>query len=167
MKTRTDFVSNSSSCSFVIKKNASKAAKMFLEDFGKFIADGMQTMGESMNIGYKLASKHKDEFFEWQSPCQFVSLFSDIENDDENEKLDADDIDELSFECDDYDSSSVSYLTLMYRYFDKFGFSADASDSEHEFLDGNKTFLEKIFERLESSNVSKHKQSSKKAKNRK
>jgi len=155
MKIRNDFVSNSSSCSFVIRDNAAQAAKMFLEDFGSFINGSWDPMGESMNIGFKLDSESEDMWRTWQSPEQFVSTFSEACFDDEEEqaeKHDVSSIDELAFECDDYDHSSMTYLTLMYRYFDKFGFKPDASETEHEFLgEDSKSFLEKIFERLEAS----------------
>ena len=154
MKTRNDFVSNSSSCSFVIKDNAAQAAKMFLEDFGGYLNSGWNTMGDSMNIGFKLDSETEDAWCTWQSPSQFVRSFSGGSPEDDIEGRDPSRIDELSFECDDYDSSSVSYLMLLHKYFSKFGFKPDASESEKDFLDGEDSFLGKIFKRLESEGKS-------------
>ena len=150
MKTRNDFVSNSSSCSFVIKENAAQAAKMFLEDFAGFLHESYDPMGDTMNIGFKLASEPEDAWCTWQSPSQFVCSFTGGSTEDDIEGYDPSSIDELSFECDDYDSSSVSYLVLLHKYFSKFGFKPDASESEKDFLDGEDSFLGKIFKRLES-----------------
>ena len=150
MKTRNDFVSNSSSCSFVIRDNAAQAAKMFLEDFGGYLNSRWNIMGDSMNIGFKLASEPEDAWLTWQSPSQFVCSFSGGSTEDGIEGCDPSSIDELSFECDDYDSSSMSYLVLLHNYFSKFGFKPDASKSEKDFLDGEDSFLNKIFKRLES-----------------
>jgi hypothetical protein len=154
MKVRSDFVSNSSSCSFVIRDNAAQAAKMFLEDFGGYLNSGWNTMGDSMNISFKLANEPEDAWCTWQSPSQFVCSFSGSSPEDGIEGRDPSSIDELSFECDDYDSSSMSYLVLLHQYFSKFGFKPDASESEKDFLDGEESFLGKIFKRLEFNDKS-------------
>ena len=65
MKIRTDYVSNSSSSSFVITKDAANAAKMFFEDFGSHLSNicCYEDLGESLNAGV-LEKGHEDDWLD-------------------------------------------------------------------------------------------------------
>ncbi len=152
MKVRADYVSNSSSSSFVIKKDAAKAAKMFLDDFGDCIHDAFDPLGETMNIGVRTVGASEDDWLDWFSPERFCGDYIDGPydgvTDTHADPLNPEDIAELGFECDDWDKESMGNLAFLYKYFKKFGFRPDDSDSEHDFLDKD-TFLGRILDRLE------------------
>ena len=162
MKTRSDFVSNSSSSSFVVKTNVQDAVKMFLDDFGKSIIEngsyGCCSLGESFNVGFKKADD--EGWFTWLAPYDFVMALSKNGNDsnvtyddgyeDSRPDIKLEDISELSFECDDYDNASMASLALLYKYFSVFGFSPDDSETEKDFK-STETFMTKIVDRLASN----------------
>lgn len=153
MKIRNDYVSNSSSSSFVVETNASDAAKMFISDFGEFLKDAWNDpLGETMHIGYKLKSK-KSDWFDYSSPnvfCFAVEMKDKDDNEDEEqEKIDLDDIEEIQFECDDYDNAAMMYLRFLYKYFEKLGFKPDDSNSEQDFRkEGDSCLLGKLLDRI-------------------
>lgn len=156
MKIRTDYVSNSSSSSFVIRKDAAKAAKMFLEDFGDCIYGAFNPLGETMNVGVLTTKSGPDDWFDWSSPEKFCGDYihgpydgcTDTHADPKN----PDDITEIGFECDDWDKAGMGYLAFLYKYFKKFGFEPDDSDSEKDFRD-NDTFLGRILDKLDVKEV--------------
>ena len=153
MKIRSDYVSNSSSSSFIIKKDAAKAAKMFLEDFGDCIYGACDPLGETMNVGVRTVDMSEDEWFDWFSPERFCEDYIkgeyDSATDTHNDPKNPDDIVEFGFDCDDWDNASMGNLAFLYKYFKKFGFEPDDSGSEHDFKDRD-TFLGRILDRLES-----------------
>ena len=152
MKIRSDYVSNSSSSSFVIKKDAAKAAKMFLEDFGDCIYGAYDPLGETMTVGVRTVETAEDDWMDWTNPGKFCEDYIqgeyDGDTDTHADPKNPEDITEISFECDDWDNASMGNLAFLYKYFKKFGFEPDDSDSEHSFKDRD-TFLGRILDKLE------------------
>ena len=153
MKIREDYVSNSSSSSFIIKKDASKAAKMFLGDFGDCIYGAYDPLGETMKVGVRTVGDSGDDWSaDWYSPEKFCEVYIqgeyDGDTDTHADPKNSNDITEISFECDDWDNASMGNLAFLYKYFEKFGFDPDDSGSEHDFKDRD-TFLGRILDKLE------------------
>ena len=158
MKVRTDYVSNSSSSSFVINKDADKATKMFLDDFGQYLSNcyGADSLGETFHVGV-IERGSENEWHEWMYPEDFGETYIqgkyDWETDTHADPKKVEDIVSLSFDCDDWDRIGMMYLVFLYKYFKKFGFEPDARDSEQTFPpEENDSFLGKILDRL-SPNV--------------
>lgn len=153
MKVRIDYVSNSSSSSFVINKDAAKASKMFLDDFGQYLTNCYgDSLGETFNIGVT-ESGLEDEWHDWMRPEMFAEFYIqgkyDCETDTHATPKKPEDIVSLSFECDDWDHTGMMYLVFLYKYFKKFGFEPDTSCSEQTFPpEENDSFLGKILDRL-------------------
>lgn len=152
MKIRSDYVSNSSSSSFVVSERPVEAARMFLDDFSEFLEGAWNDpLGETFKIGYK---KPGDEWFDYCSPDGFCwgvergnMKLKGEEYDDEGEVIELPNITDLSFECDDYDNTAMMYLRFLYKYFEKFGFKPDDTNSEQEFRDGD-CLLGKLLDRI-------------------
>lgn len=156
MKIRSDYVSNSSSSSFVINERAPEAAKMFLDDFGEFLRAAWDSpMGDTFKIGFKQKGD-KDEWFDYTAPdglCYGVDRgdkkLKGEEYDEEGCVIELPNLTELMFECDDYDNTGTMYLRFLYKYFEKFGFKPDDSDSEQDFRgEGDSCLLGKLLDRI-------------------
>jgi hypothetical protein len=153
MKVRTDYVSNSSSSSFVINKDADKAAKMFLDDFGQYLTNCYgDSLGETFHVGV-IERGSENEWHEWMLPEDFAQTYIqgkyDCETHTHATPKKPEDIVSLSFDCDDWDHTGMMYLVFLYKYFKKFGFEPDTSCSEQTFPpEENDSFLGKILDRL-------------------
>ena len=152
MKVRADYVSNSSSSSFIIRKDAAKAAKMFLDEFGDCIYGAYDPLGETMNVGVRTVDS-TDDWMDWNNPNKFCEDYIqgeyDGDTDTHADPKKPEDITEFGFECDDWDNASMGNLAFLYKYFKKFGFEPDDSESEHDFKDRD-SFLGRILDRLET-----------------
>lgn len=157
MKMRMGFVSNSSSSSFIIKKDAARAAKMFLKDFGSCIYGAFDALGETMNIGVRTIGMSEDDWMNRFSPEKFCEDYIygpyDGGTDTHADPKNSEDITEISFECDGWDRAAMGNLAFLYKYFKKFGFEPDDSYTEHDFRDRD-TFLGRILDRLEAKETS-------------
>lgn len=143
MKIRNDYVSNSSSSSFIL--NETDGIRMFAEDFNEFIVDAYEPLGETFHIYIKL----KKDMDSWNS-----TDYDEFINGLESGEYKWDDVDHIRFDCDDWDATGKMYLYFLYRYFEKFGYHPDDSDTEHSFRDGgNDSFLTKILARLNTKGI--------------
>lgn len=145
MKIRTDYVSNSSSCSFVVK--GSDSAKTFYDDFGEFLNE-YEVMGESMRVKVMLSDANDD----WD----YVDLDAFVESVKSGDRK-WEDVKLIDFDCDDYDTQGCTYLQLLYTYFEKLGFNPNDDDSEMSFRsEQENSMMVKLMKRIgELSNESK------------
>ena len=152
MKIRSDYVSNSSSSSFIIKKDADKAAKMFLEDFGDCIYGAFDPLGVTMNMGVHTIDMSEDRWMDWFGPEKFCVDYIygpyDGDTDTHADPKNPEDITAIGFECNDWDKESMSNLAFLFKYFNKYGFEPDDSKSEHNFRDQD-TFLGRMLNKLD------------------
>lgn len=143
MKIRTDYVSNSSSSSFIVRD--SNAVKMFYEDFKESMNE-YEPMGETMCV--RIKTKEHANSYDSMNYDDFVKSIEDG-------SLKFEDVEYIYFDCDDWDATGMMYLNFLYKYFEKFGFHPDDSDSERDFRSRvNDTFLGKILDRLQPKNES-------------
>ena len=178
MKTRNDFISNSSSCSFILSSGARMA------DAVKFFAK----IFDGDNIPYKLRDEVTVECFAKNKWLRQVKAKLDFEHDDPERqetyedrwyvnsdlrkdpehvswdsvsldfdnfgKLAADDetlgkIDHILFSCDDGNFAGMFFLRLLYMFFERNGMCPDCSDTEHYFI-GTDSDDEKFIKKLAS-----------------
>ena len=151
MKTRNDFVSNSSSCSFIISDAVQfKYALLKLESTGYELT--------SITIRAECSIENK-KFFEEQelasnmysdtydNICRFsIELSGILSLDDDDLKR----IGKVELECDHFDTSSMFMLSVLKKALENMGVPVDSSCSDHPLLledddnyDGNK-FLKNI-----------------------
>lgn len=143
MKLRHDYVSNSSSSSFIVRD--SNAVKMFYYDFKESMME-YEPMGETMCVRIK-TKEHANSYDDMD--------YDDFVKSIEDGSLKFEDVEYIYFDCDDYDATGMMYLNFLYKYFEKFGFHPDDSDSERDFRSKvNDTFLGKILDRLQPKNES-------------
>jgi len=158
MKTRNDFVSNSSSCSFIVH-DAKKTLELLnkLGDFPYQIDD----------FEVKIAYKHKYEkdifkmfgrkeverdryYYNWDNrrieidpeaiECFYDASMYDLINlvIDKNPNIDK--IEHIQFYCQNYNQLAVAVLHLLYKYFQKHGLKVNCEDTEIEFNDNTSFF---------------------------
>ena len=141
MKIRTDYVSNSSSSSFMIKKNADSAFKMFCDDFADFLLDNYMQSEITDHISINIKTKADLDSWNYTSFEEFIESVKDG-------KMSFSDIANFGFTCDDWDSTGNMYLSFLMQYFKKFGFEPDTSESERDFTEVD-SFFTRILNKLE------------------
>ena len=141
MKIRSDYVSNSSSSSFMIKKNADSAFKMFCDDFADFLLDNYMQSEITDHISINIKTKADLDSWNYTSFEEFIESVKDG-------KMSFSDIANFGFTCDDWDSTGNMYLSFLMQYFKKFGFEPDTSESERDFTEVD-SFLTRILSKLE------------------
>jgi len=161
MKVRTDFVSNSSSCSFVLSSRTGTVkdavgffAKTFCGcclpyDIGDRVTVGVTTKNKWFKeLQEKLTSENsgwKDYYADWSTGKITKKDPEEISYDsisvpiDRLFELNGNDpalskIDEIRFQCEDSDSIGLLYLRLLYSFFERNRFCPDAASSEHSFI---------------------------------
>lgn len=155
MKIRNDYVSNSSSCSFIIE-DVAKAAKLFSDAFSgidipydydstidvslaaknkwyKEIEESLTGSSDYSNTwsDYRDGSIHvKDpEDIGWNRIRVSLSTLAKA-----NEYLDKyEKTNEIRFECDDYDVLGVDVLKQLYHFFKRNGCKPNDEDTEMDF----------------------------------
>lgn len=174
LKTRTDFVSNSSSCSFILSK-ADNAVDLGFRTFAKTFPDDYipYDFTDKVRIGIKVKNKNfkklyetlKDEkpnFQEWYEDWQTgkrtpkdpeevgwdsIEIDFDAITRSVSEYPDVIDmIEEVSFTTEDHDTAGTLYLKLLYLFFDRNACFPDATNTEHSFMDlsNANTFIGKL-----------------------
>ena len=141
MKIRSDYVSNSSSSSFMIEKNADEAFKMFCDDFADFLLDNYMPSEITDHISINIKTKADLDSWNYTSFEEFMESVKDG-------KMSFSDIANFGFTCDDWDSTGNMYLSFLMQYFKKFGFEPDTSESERDFTEVD-SFLTRILNKLE------------------
>lgn len=158
MKVRTDFVSNSSSCSFIIDaKNARKACEVaYSKLYGLEVPYDINNditvrlYAKNKNVDKLFADLHESGFvgssdkpyhyadedpeaFSFDSidleVQSFIELAKKLIDDEELVSL----IERIMFESDDYGSGPMN-LRDCYDFFDRNKCNPNAEDSEHEFM---------------------------------
>lgn len=151
MKERYDFVSNSSSCSFVV--NDSVKFKYAVNELGGNAYDL-----EGIEAYVECKPEHKDYFkskedlmrydpWEYDDICRFsASIYGILDmNDDELSMIDM-----IELQCDDFDTGHVFLLSLLKKALENMGVPVSSENSEHPLIlededdyDGNK-FLRNV-----------------------
>lgn len=161
MKTRADFVSNSSSCSFVIRdvKGALAVIKtlgtdgfvpselddLILRIYAKrsVLRDFITTLDKPLE--YDDFSQHLDDVDSYDFSLSMLESIPDnlLQK-----------IDYVYLTCDDYEQEKVLYLSVLYMFLKNEKVDVDAIDSERPlmFQDNDDSFLGQLMRRAFKSN---------------
>lgn len=169
MKVRSDFVSNSSSCSFVLKQPFEACKQLFNEckesldsiswadvDSLEVVLYGsekdLKQLKSMLDFGNEsIYPSYCDDglFTLGVSATTFLSVLADIYDSEHSKEADAfSKVAHIQFTTDDYDRAGVRLLYLLYEYFGK-NCKADVSreDSEHDFsCDSRYDFVSRLEE---------------------
>ena len=157
MKTRTDFVSNSSSCSFVI--NDIKKTVQCLKSIN---GDGyIPSEFDELNLRIYAKRSVLKELLDAldQEPSYYDNFTRDLYIEDSydftlsqlenipDELLQK--ISSIYITCDDYEQDKVMYLSVLYMFLKNEGVDVDCSDSERDlmFQEGDTSFLGKLLKK--------------------
>ena len=157
MKTRTDFVSNSSSCSFVI--NDIKKTVQCLKSIN---GDGyIPSEFDELNLRIYAKRSVLKELLDAldQEPSYYDNFTRDLDIEDSydftlsqlenipDELLQK--ISSIYITCDDYEQDKVMYLSVLYMFLKNEGVDVDCSDSERDlmFQEGDTSFLGKLLKK--------------------
>lgn len=162
MKTRNDFVSNSSSCSFVINDISA-------------LVEVLRTVFHDVDIPYDFDNDitcyvytHKNEWantFEkitGQKPdytpsyaendiCWMDAIHTDFINVAKSPE-NLENAEQIVFQCEDYGSGPI-YLKMLYEFFERMRLNPDAADSENEFLTPEENFFRILSEYGKNENT--------------
>lgn len=163
MKFRTDFVSNSSSCSFVINEPL-KAVENLLKTFTKTQLDRSAAFSalrliitiknekeqefeqelKKYNTNY-YAYSNNDHAYHYSS-VHFSDLFSMVKT---NRNL-LQYIISIDVMCDDFEQEYVEFLKVLYQYFEKCNIQVDDSESEIPFENRSDALLAEMLKKIYS-----------------
>lgn len=160
MKTRADFVSNSSSCSFVIRdvKSALAAIKSLGTDgfVPRDIDDLILRIYAKRRVIRDLIimlDKPGRDDFSWRpddddcydvSLCEFASIPDNLLQDSFLQKIDC-----IYLTCEDYEQEKFLYISVLYAFLKNEKVDVDASDSERPlmFQCNDDSFLSQLMRR--------------------
>lgn len=152
MKIRSDFVSNSSSSSFIVKGDVKRAIKM-LDDLGEIPYPVDSNLSFMVTYKHRDASEIYDKLLEtkyelnsmnyWDEDRKddpenieycYVNLYVLVEALKDNNPV-LDKILNFSIVSSENDTMAMIVLNMLYKYFQKKGFEVDASETEVDFLE--------------------------------
>lgn len=134
MKTRIDFVSNSSSCSFIVNdplKFKDALAKLGSKD--GYDLHMLEVRAECSPEDKKTLEDQDiiSDAWKYDGICRFsTSIESLLALDEEHFKL----VKTIELECDDYETGNLFMLSVLKRALENMGVSVDSSNSEHPLM---------------------------------
>ena len=141
MKTRHDFVSNSSSCSFIVEDPEmfySKIVELFGTDIDIFDTCFFNNINicvyvdeSQRSILSKMTGIDESMIWTWDGECSVNVSFDMFKKLVYNEKLK---VKHIQFECNDYKQEAVTNLSILKKACDKLGIKTDSSSSEQDLL---------------------------------